>query len=101
MQNVFGQLFSKFKSIMKRDSKTSTKPSSKIWNVTDGPYQVNEVPGDIECPEGFEWFLIGLIEEDGEIHEAYLWYETLDDAYEIVKHFKSSVYPLELEGEVE
>lgn len=57
----------------------------KIHKVISGPYDDED--------EGQIWNLC-LVEIEGELVEVELYYDSFDDAYEVIKHFKSSIAPL-------
>ena len=72
-----------------------------IWGVVEGPVHISEFPveevsGYVQ--PGYEWMLVCKIEEGGAMGLANLWYETMDEAYEVKKYFDTNIQPLELEN---
>jgi len=55
----------------------------KIHNVISGPYD-----------NGEDIWNVCLIETNGDLEEAELFYDSYDEAYEMVKHFTKSIQPL-------
>mgnify|MGYP001600853398 FL=1 len=72
-----------------------------LWGIIDGPYSREDFPPDALIGEGIQdnwnWMVVAKLEVDGEIGLGNLWYPTLDEAYEVVNHFKSSIEPMELD----
>jgi len=40
---------------------------------------------------------VAKVSENGKMGQVNLWYDTLDEAYEIVKYFTTNIDPLELD----
>lgn len=60
----------------------------KLHNVCDGPYEDDE--------GGF--FLVALTEHgDGTVENVEFYFETLEECYSIVSHFKTSIEPIIME----
>lgn len=55
----------------------------KIHNVISGPYD-----------DGEDIWNVCLVEADGELEEVELYYDSYNDAYQMVKHFMKSIDPL-------
>lgn len=70
-----------------------------IYGVVEGPFHSSDIPDwdeDDDC-----WMLVCQVENSYggiEIEELTFW--TFDDAYEVVKHFKSSASPFKMEVEM-
>lgn len=70
-----------------------------IYGVVEGPFHSSDIPDwdeDDDC-----WMLVCQVENGFgglEIEELTFW--TFDDAYEIVKHFKSKCTPFKMEVEM-
>lgn len=60
----------------------------KIWNVNSGPY---------ENDDGQIWNVCLIENEEGQMVEDEIYYETFDDAYSMVVHFKFKIEPIEIE----
>lgn len=68
-------------------------PKVLIWGVLDGPVRAEDVVGDNE--EGTVGLILKISMND-EVKNVEFWFDTFDQAYEIVKHFHKSIEPLEL-----
>lgn len=64
---------------------------AKIWDVVDGPF-----PADIPIAPEVHYNLC-KIEVDGKIEHTEFFFNTFDDAYEMVKHFHKSIEPIEVD----
>jgi hypothetical protein len=80
-----------------------TKPTSEkllIWQVLEGPYLRDEFDEDDlhegGIPIGLDAMLVVMVEEDGVINTVNFWYDTEEDALEVVKYFKVNIGPLEV-----
>lgn len=67
-----------------------------LWDVRGNPYHRSEVVEDPGMPDEYEYMIMGLVEVDGDMQYLNLWYQTEEECYLIIKHFKSSPEPLEL-----
>ena len=70
----------------------------KIWQILEGPISIEDVPLEESCPENSTHFCICKAEIDGKIEEMNIWFESFDDAYEWQNHFKTSIEPLKIKG---
>lgn len=112
MQIVFGQLLlgvsKRLKSLSERLGTTDigqvhtrlTTNRVLIWDVIGGPFNREDFDGDELFNEGIpdhlNFMLVVRIEDDGVIDTVNFWYDTEDEVYEVVKHFKSKIEPLEV-----
>jgi hypothetical protein len=83
---------------------TYTKPTTNkkvlVWEVLEGPYLRDEFDEDDlhegGIPIGLDAMLVVMVEEDGVIDTVNFWYDTEEDALEVVKFFKANIGPLEV-----
>ena len=83
---------------------TYTKPTTNnkvlVWEVLEGPYLRDEFDEDDlhegGIPIGLDAMLVVMVEEDGVIDTVNFWYDTEEDALEVVKYFKVNIGPLEV-----
>lgn len=84
---------------------TQGQPTTKgketlIWEVIEGPYHREAFDEDellsIGVDDNLGCFLVVKLQEDGEVGVVNFWVETEEEAYEIVKHFKYNIEPLEV-----
>lgn len=63
----------------------------KIWDVQSGPYT------DLD-PDGEEYYYnLCKIEVNGKVLSREYYFDSFDDAYEMVKYFHKNIEPIELE----
>ena len=79
---------------------STSKSRVLIWEVLEGPYLRDEFDEDdlhLEgIPTGLGAMLVVMVEEHGVIDTVNFWYETEEEALEVVKYFKSKIEPLEV-----
>jgi len=77
-----------------------SKSKILIWEVLEGPYLRDEFDEDdlhLEgIPIGLDAMLVVMVEEHGGMDTLNFWYDTEEDALEVVKHFKTFIGPLEV-----
>lgn len=80
--------------------KPTTNKKVLVWEVLEGPYLRDEFDEDDlhegGIPIGLDAMLVVMIEEDGVIDTVNFWYDTEEDALEVVKYFKVNIGPLEV-----
>jgi hypothetical protein len=80
--------------------KTTNEGTILVWDVLEGPYLRDEFDEDDlhegGIPIGLDAMLVVMVEEDGVIDTVNFWYDTEEDALEVVKHFKVNIGPLEV-----
>jgi hypothetical protein len=84
--------------------KLYTEPTTNkkvlVWEVLEGPYLRDEFDEDDlhegGIPIGLDAMLVVMVEEDGVIDTVNFWYDTEEDALEVVKYFKVNIGPLEV-----
>jgi hypothetical protein len=71
-----------------------------IWDVIDGPFSRDDFDEYDLLAEGIppdlNSMLVVRIEEDGVMDTVNFWYDTEEDALEVVKYFKWHMEPLEI-----
>lgn len=77
-----------------------SKSKVLVWEVLEGPYLRDEFDEDDlhegGIPIGLDAMLVVMVEEDGVIDTVNFWYDTEEDALEVVKYFKVNIGPLEV-----
>lgn len=108
--NVFGRLLSSVGKSLSLLLKSPTKLvtpleqaegiSTLIWEVLEGPFSREDFDEYELLSEGLpnhlNFMLVVLIEDFGVVDKADFWYETEEDALEVVKYFKVNIGPLEV-----
>ena len=69
------------------------KPKVKIWGVVEGPISVS----DIDDIDTNLYMNLCKVEVNGSIQHIEYFFDTMDDAYNMCKHFLTSIDPLEVE----
>ena len=89
-------MFNWLRNKLTRPKKEAKVSSNKIliWDVLEGPIDIDDLPD--EMPEGHNFLNVCKAEVDGEIVHINFWFETFDEAYRWVKHFQTSIEPLEV-----
>lgn len=75
-------------------SRFQKKPKVLVWGIMHGPIRGEDIP-DFEGDEDSVAMVL-KISVDQSVHNAEFWFNNLDEAYEIIKHFDHSIEPLEL-----
>jgi len=77
-----------------------SKSKVLVWQVLEGPYLRDEFDEDDlhagGIPIGLDAMLVVMVEEGGVIDTVNFWYDTEEDALEVVKYFKVNIGPLEV-----
>ena len=77
-----------------------SKSKILVWEVLEGPYLRDEFDEDDlhegGIPIGLDAMLVVMVEEGGVIDTVNFWYDTEEDALEVVKYFKVNIGPLEV-----
>ena len=63
----------------------------KIWDVLSGPY-----PSDLPDEQDVH-YNVCKVEIEGKVIQMEYFFDSFNDAYEMVKYFQSNIEPLELE----
>lgn len=69
-----------------------------IYCVLDGPYTQGDLGAEWDGPYEAEAYLLVKLEYDGKVSDVEWYFETLDEAYIWVKHFKESIEPIVIKG---
>jgi len=69
------------------------KTKEKIWGVIEGPIRVE----DPEEVEEEVYMNLCKVEIKGKIEHVEYYFQNMDEAYDMVKHFTSSINPIEVE----
>ena len=78
-----------------------TKKMMKIWDVIEGPYSVDDIlPEDLteSLPLNLH-FNLCKVEINGKIEHQEIFFSDFDSAYDMIRYFKKSIEPLEMEEE--
>ena len=70
-----------------------SKRKVKIWDVLEGP-----IPTDFEVGED-PHFNLCKVEVGGKIEQVEYVFSSFNDAYEMVRHFHTSIEPIEFEDD--
>ena len=80
--------------------KTANEGTVLVWDVLEGPYLRDEFDEDDlhaeGIPIGLDAMLVVLIQEGDEMDTVNFWYDTGEDALEVIKFFKANIGPLEV-----
>jgi len=60
----------------------------KIWNVNSGPY---------ENDDGQIWNLCLVEDDNGVVTTEEIYYETMEDAWGMLRHFQTNIEPLDIQ----
>jgi len=105
VQSVFGQLLSSVSKslwllLKKPLVKTVNEGTVLVWDVLEGPYLRDEFDEDDlhadGIPIGLDAMLVVLVQEGDEMDTVDFWYDTEEDALEVIKFFKAKIGPLEV-----
>lgn len=72
--------------------------SVTIHSVIEGPFTPDDMEEFWDGPKGATCYLVVKLEHDEGVQDVEWYFETLDEAYEWVKHFKVSIDPIVIEG---
>ena len=79
----------------KKKKKNKLKNSSfRLWDCRSGILLPEEVGVSTDNMEMV--FLKMLVEDSGELQETYVALDSMEEAFELIKHFKSSIEPIEV-----
>lgn len=74
------------------------EPLFQIWCILEGPISVDDMPED-EVPESAtdtSVYMVLKVADNNRVFDAEFWFDSHEDAYAIVKHFNSSIAPINL-----
>ena len=77
----------------------------KVWQILEGPLPVDDpsvlsiLSDDQRLPEGANYVVVALIENDlGEMEEVNMWFDDKEDADDWVKHFQTQIDPIVMQA---
>jgi hypothetical protein len=70
-------------------------PGLQIWGVIEGPILAEDVE-DCDYPEGAVGMVL-KVSHGKEVFDAEFWFDNLDEAYVIVRHFQTEINPIPLD----
>lgn len=75
------------------------KMEVKIWGIVQGPISIEDVDeSDLDdAPPESKYFMVCKSEIDGVMGEDNFWFEELEDAYELQKHFSKNIDPITID----
>ena len=65
-----------------------------VYCILDGPYTQDDLEEHWDGPQEAEAYLLVKVEYQGEVQDVEWYFETTNEAYEWVKHFKKSIEPI-------
>jgi hypothetical protein len=65
-----------------------------VHEVIDGPFTQSYLEDEWDGPDDYEAYLLVKIEVDGGISDTEWYFETVEEAFVWVRHFKQSIEPL-------
>lgn len=75
------------------------KMEVKIWGIVQGPISIEDVDDSEldDAPPDSKYFMVCKSEIDGVMGEDNFWFEELEDAYELQKHFSKNIDPITID----
>jgi len=80
------------------DTTNSTKDCITIHSVIGGPYTQSDAGTNWQGPYEAEAYLLVKLEYDSQIEDREWYFETVEEAFGWVRHFKTSIDPIVIEG---
>lgn len=80
---------------IKRLFKKPEPPNLQIWGIIQGPVRAEDIP-DCDYPDESVGMVL-KVSNGKDVFDAEFWFDSLDEAYEIVRHFQTKIEPLELD----
>lgn len=77
-----------------KEPQEESDPKLMIWGVLEGPLYSQDVP-ESDFPDD-SVMLVMKVSRGKEVFDAEFWFDTYDEAYALVKHFDSSIKPIEI-----
>lgn len=67
-----------------------------IWGIIEGPIRAEDIPDSpYETPAVM---MIMKFSHGDTVSHGEFWFDSMDDAYEIVKHFHHTIEPIKMDG---
>ena len=71
-----------------------------IWDVIDGPYHRDNFDDDelieVVVDDNLNYFLVVKLQDGNYVGTVNFWVETVEEAHDIMEHFKHNIEPLEV-----
>jgi len=108
---VFGQLLLSVSKTLKKWSlrltnevsgqDDTTESKILIWGILDGPFSSDDFPEEdlyeMGIPDDWNYMIVAHVQTGGKLGSMNFWYETLDEAYDVINYFKNNIEPLEVD----
>lgn len=80
------------------DDEDNEHTNALVYDVKSGPHELWEAEDISFVPEGFDYFIVVLLEREGssKLEEYKMWFETEEDCNYMVNHFKTSIDPMKV-----
>lgn len=81
--------------LRKKFLRKEEKPSQTLlWGIVEGPFAAKEIPDCGFPPDST--MLVLKVSRGEEVFDAEFWFDNFDEAYVLVKHFQTHLYPIVL-----
>lgn len=81
--------------LRKKFSRKEEKPEhTLLWGIVEGPFAAKEIPDCGFPPDST--MLVLKVSRGEEVFDAEFWFNNFDEAYVLVKHFQTHLYPIVL-----
>jgi hypothetical protein len=79
----------------KKFSRKEEEPEQTLlWGIVEGPFAAREIPDCGFPPDST--MLVLKVSRGEEVFDAEFWFDNFDEAYVLVKHFQTHLYPIVL-----
>jgi len=92
-------MFEWMKRLFSKPKEVEEEPKLQIWGILHGPISASNMPDDEVPDEATDRsaYMVLKIADNLQVFDAEFWFDDMDDAYEIVKHFQNNIEPLTLD----
>ena len=81
--------------LRKKFSRKEEEPEQTLlWGIVEGPFAAREIPDCGFPPDST--MLVLKVSRGEEVFDAEFWFDNFDEAYVLVKHFQTHLYPIVL-----
>ena len=81
--------------LRKKFSRKEVEPEQTLlWGIVEGPFAAKEIPDCGFPPDST--MLVLKVSRGEEVFDAEFWFDNFDEAYVLVKHFQTHLYPIVL-----
>ena len=81
--------------LRKKFSRKEEEPEQTLlWGIVEGPFAAREIPDCGFPPDST--MLVLKVSRGEEVFDAEFWFDNFDEAYVLVKHFQTHMYPIVL-----